>query len=185
MNRVRKSNSAKQSGKKTTMRPVGKHNYRDRTEDQGQSIEAAQKSALRYFNDCLAAIMPDDMPVKAWPDVLKVDGIDPFEKLLVKDTWGKYADHLIQFGKGRKNGQISWNTLIGYLSKMKNVIIFDISKTNNMEWVQKAGNLFGPERTGMFSKLIRKLTNTMLRDCTEDGTELVKSAPYMTKADQE
>ena len=25
----------------------------------------------------------------------------------------------------------------------------------------------------------------MLRDCTEDGTELVKSAPYMTKADQE
>ena len=59
--------------------------YCDRTEDQGQSNEAAQKSALRYFNDCLAEIMPDDMPVKTWPDFLKVDGIDPFVKLLVKD----------------------------------------------------------------------------------------------------
>lgn len=36
----------------------------------------------------------------------------------------------------------------------------------------------------MFSKLNRQIKNTMMRDCTEEGTELVNAAPYMTKRDQ-
>ena len=113
MTRVHKSKSAKkgpESGEKAINRPLRKHKYRDRTEDQGPPNDAAQKSALRYFNACPAVIMPDDMPVKTWPDIFKVQGIeDPFENLLVKDTW----DQIVS------NDQRIWSQ-VSFTSKFSN-----------------------------------------------------------------
>jgi hypothetical protein len=170
---------------KATSKNIDKiRDHYDRTKDIGGSNWRAQHSALGYWNAVLDCVLPETVPCRTWPEMIKVEGSDPFLYVLKKDTWGKLADHLMRYGKGRGGKSMSWNTVIGYLSKVKNVIINDISDTNNLEWIQRTSALFGAERTGMFSKLNRQITNTMMRDCSDEGTELVNAAPYMTKKDQ-
>lgn len=139
----------------------GKMELVDITQELGESLENATRSATTHFNKFLLHLNgaePEQHPYRTFGEIQD-------REYFTKEVFRKFAYWMMHVQKLK-----SVETCHGYLSRMKSA-------------VERAHDYNGWKGAAWYKDIRGKITNHYLAICKRDGTRLTNSAPPMTPND--